>query len=169
MAREQNPELQKHQRAEWAGRVVFVAGLLVGLGYLLWWGPRTTYQGQVSQAIWDRAFTNSVLDLMRIALVMLSAFVAGGVAQRLWLGEFGFEASIFKLTPVVKRFERAADDINTAVAQATKNLQDQTNSRFDTLAEILAKLTASVENLQDRLDALEAEKGVRSDHGDATK
>jgi hypothetical protein len=168
MASQTSQEARKYQQAEWAGRIVFAVTLLVGLSYLIW-GPPTAYRGQVSQSMWDRAFSNSVLDLLRVAVVVLAAYVVGGVAQRLWLGEFGFEASVFKLAPVVKRFERAAEDINTAVAQATEKLQTQTSARFDKLAGLLEKLTDSVAKLQERLDALEAEEGVRSDHGDPAR
>jgi hypothetical protein len=159
-------EARRQGQADWAGRVVFVLSVLAGTGYLWLWSPTTNYQGTVSQAIWDRAFTNGLLDLFRVGVVILGAFVAGGIAQRLWLGEFAIEASIFKLAPVVRSVERAAEDINEAVAKATRTLQTQTNDRFAELARIVAALTDSVANLQADAEASDKEKRVKSERGD---
>jgi hypothetical protein len=170
-------EAQKYGNAEAVGKVAFGLVGVAGAAYLLW-GPKTTYSGQVSQAIWDRAFTNVILDLLRIAVIILAAFVAGGIAQRVWLGDFSLETSIFKLAPVVgASIQRTADDLNKATSQAVARLQEQTTNQIDKLAGIVEEsvanqqkgladlttkvdaLTDSVADLRQRFDALQAPKG----------
>src|SRR5207253_1588247 len=128
------PEARRYRAGERLGRLVFGLVGAAGIAYLLF-GPKTNYSGQISQAIWDRAFTNDILDVLRVGVVVVVAFVAGGITQRVILGDFSLETSLFKLAPVVRAsIQRTAEDLNKATAQAVVRLQRQTTSQIDRLA-----------------------------------
>lgn len=152
---EKAKEERAHRNASLAGRVAATLVVGAGLGYFLLSQPSATNPVTGAATVWDRVFTDPFLNLLRIALVGFGAFIAGGIIQRFWLGEFAVKAgSLIELTPLAKSVERTGEDINAEVAKATKALQTQMNARLDELAALVEPLTDAIPALQEQIDDL---------------
>jgi hypothetical protein len=132
------------------GRTTFVLLLFAGLGYL-WFGPGAPrLSGQTTSTL-DRVLTDGLLDLARIALVVFGAFVAGGIAQHVWMGDFGIKIGGFELPRLVSEAsERLLVVVNEKLAQLRDDNKD-TASALDTNVRALRALAPRVEGLEERL------------------
>jgi hypothetical protein len=95
----------------------------------------------------DRVFTDPFLDLLRISLVVLGAFLAGGIVQRVWMADFRFKAGPLELKEVLRRRvveSQTADGVDILTAAIEKLRADVKKNELGSI-EAVKKLAEAVE------------------------
>ena len=111
-------------------------------------------------SVWDRAFTDRLLDLLRIGLVLFGAVVAATIAQRLVLGRLAFKAGPIEFEDLVEEaVSQGTQEVNAATEKALKELREETNQRLKELADIVAPLAERMAILEQKVAELERRGG----------
>lgn len=150
--------------ANWAALavsvVIFVVGALVVFGPGSP-GPATsettvTTQGAADgqgAGVLDRAFDDPTLNLLRLALVVLAAFLAGAATQRAILGQFAIKLGTFELPGLAAPVDSAArglDELKDALIKQARGT---------------AVLKSEVDDVRQRLSLVEQARPLRRGQG----
>jgi hypothetical protein len=157
MAQRRGQKRGQDDRVIWAARIIFAGVLLVGLGYL-YFNPTTPALKSASPNVLDRAFSDSVLVLFRIGLVVFGAFVAAAIALRVILGIFDVKTAWGDLAPIVEQgtepIRVQMQSVTTQLQKSIDDLRRDTNTKFEALSkDVIEPLTETMVSLQEKIDA----------------
>jgi hypothetical protein len=137
------------------GRGTFALLLVVGLAYLWFSPPAPRLPPAQAPGVLDRALTDRLLDLARIAIVVFGAFIAGGIAQRIWMGDFAVKIAGFELPRLVSEAsEQVLNLVNEKLALLREDSKE-TASALDTNVRALRALRRRVDTLETRAESAE--------------
>lgn len=126
---------------------------------------RQTVSEEGSRSLPERVLGESGRDLLQIAAILLTAFLAGAFTQRLLLGDFAFKLGPLDLGPAQEDAEDALVALTAKVVDSAKRV-DKERERLDALAQTLSSVTLdslktgqAVAQLRAEVDALKSKPG----------
>jgi hypothetical protein len=109
----------------------------------------------------ERALGDGGLDVLRLGVILLAAFLAAAVAQRLALGEFHVKIGTFELGAVAGGATAAADAVEKKLS--TKLTEQAEHQKQDSLLvkDALRQAIEELRRLEQRLDRLKSDNQLR--------
>lgn len=103
----------------------------------------TETSSPASDSTFERAIAGGGLFFLRLGLVVLAAFLAGAVVQRVWLGSYGIKIGVLELGDVPEAVE--------ASTEAVKKLENWIVEQIEPISDAVTALQSEVKEIQDLL------------------
>lgn len=142
------------RRRHVADVVAIVAALVTLVGGLALVAPWESLQAsQSATTAWDRVLTPRAIATLHVLVVIVSAFVAAAVAQRVVLGMYGFKAWQIEWPEIVS----ANEQHYAAVTRDIDRLRAELTEAVDGLAEVVDGMYADLYGEDDPVEGTMSE------------